>query len=123
MPFLERRSDFLHHGKRRRNGGDPDMAGKALARRAHLLAHRAAVADDATGPFQHALSLGRQSLKARTAANKHHAKLVLQLADGRRQGGLRHATFFRGAAKMLLIRQCYEEFQLVDHPALPRRKS
>ena len=111
----KRRRQPRHHGQRRRDGGNADAAGQAVARRAHLLAHGAGVADDAARPDQHLLALRRQPLEARAAQHQHDAELVFKLLDRRRQRRLGDAARLRRAPEMLLLGQSDEEFQLVDH--------
>src|SRR5450759_913966 len=95
------------------------MPGQRRFRGMHVLAHGARVADDAPAPFQHALAFRRQPVKARTSIDQQHPQGVFELLDARRQGGLRHAAAFGGAAEVALARQRYQEFQLVDHRDAP----
>ena len=115
MFLAERRGQPRHHGERRRDRRDADVAGQPVPRGAHLLAHGAGVADDAARPFEHLLALRRQPLEARAALHQHDAELVLQLLDRRRQRRLGDAALLGRAAEMLLLGQRDEEFQLVDH--------
>ncbi len=68
---------------------------------ADILLHGARIADDAPGPFQHALALRRKTLEARSAAHQHDAESGFQLLYRGGQGLLRDAILFRRVAKML----------------------
>src|ERR1700732_3579788 len=95
------------------------MPGERGLGRMNVLAHRARVADDAPCPFEHALAFRRQSVKARAAIDEQHPQRIFELLDARRQGRLGHPAAFRGAAKIAFPRQRYQEFELVDHGAVP----
>src|SRR6185437_9096506 len=61
-------ADTIASGRDRR---EPDMADEmALLQRAHFLPHRAAVTDDALGPVEHALALGREATIAGAAIHQ-----------------------------------------------------
>src|ERR1700732_3301553 len=91
------------------------MPGERGLGRMNVLPHGARVADNAPRPFEHALALRRQPVKARAAIDEQHPQRVFELFDARRQGGLGHPAAFRGAAKIAFPRQRYQKFKLVDH--------
>jgi len=73
---------------------------------------------------QHALALGRKTLKPRTALHQHHAEHFLELLDAGRHGRLGHATGFRSPSEMPLLGQRQQKFKLVEHePLLARQQS
>jgi hypothetical protein len=104
-----------HHGERRRDRGDPQLAAQAVAQRVDLLAHGTAVADDTPSPVEHALALGREALEAGAAVHQQHAHLLFQLLHTGRQRRLGDAARLGGAAEMPLPRQRQNEIELVDH--------
>ena len=125
MLVAKRRGQPRHHGERGRDRRDADAAGKAVARRAHLLAHGARVADDAPRPSEHLLAFRRQPLEARAALTSMTPSVSSSCLIAGRQRRLRHAAFLGRPAEMLLLGERDEEFELVDHgptlPAVPRR--
>ena len=115
MLFPKRCGQPRHHGERGRDRGDAETAGRPVSRCAHLLLHRAGIADDPPGPYQHLLALRGEALEARAALDQHHAELFLKLLDRGRQRRLGDAEFLGGAAEMLRLGERNEEFELVDH--------
>src|SRR5262245_45079776 len=119
MPRAERRRDHGHHGERRGDCRDADMAGKAFPQRVDLLAHGAGVADDAPRPVEHALAFRREALEARTPLHEQHTERILELLDAGRERRLTDAAGFGGVAEMPLARQRNDEFELLNHVAMP----
>src|SRR5262249_55403049 len=115
MPRPVRRREHRRHRERGGDGGDPQMAGEAALERVDLLAHRAGVGDDAARPVEHPFALGREAVIAGAALHQQHAERILELLDAGRQCGLTNVARLRRAPEMLLARQRYDEFQLVDH--------
>ena len=120
MLLAEGRRQLRRHAERGRHGGDGQMADEGGLWRADFLAHRAGVADDALGPFQHALAIGGEAVKARAAIDEQDAEAVLELLYAGRQRRLGDAAAFRGAAEIALARESQQKFELVDHGAAPR---
>lgn|SRR5512139_676892 len=58
------RRERSHHRKRGGNCSEPQSPGQAVPQRVDLLAHCAAVADNASRPFEDPLAFRRESLKA-----------------------------------------------------------
>ena len=86
-----------------------------MTERIDLLAHRAGVADDAPGPFEHAFAFRGEALEARAAIHQQHAHLFFELLHAGRQGRLGHSAGLGGAAEVLLAGQRQDEIELVDH--------
>ncbi len=109
------RGQRRHHGQRGRDGGDAQPSHQALLEGGHLLAQRAAVADDPARPVERALALLGEADEARAALHQEHPERRLQLLDAGRQGRLRHPAGLRRVAEMPLARQRHQVFELVDH--------
>jgi hypothetical protein len=60
------------------------------------------VADDASSPLEHTFTLGREPLEPGTAVDQQDAERFFELFYTGRQGRLRYAAYFSGAAKMPL---------------------
>jgi hypothetical protein len=88
-----------------------------VPQRVDLLAHRAAVADDAARPVEHALAFRGEAAEARAAVDQQHAHLLLELFDPRRQGRLRHPAGLRRAAEVPFPGERQDEVEFVDHSA------
>src|ERR1700690_1052816 len=109
----------LDHGMRHRDRGDAQPAGEAVLERVNLLAHGAAVADDAARPVEHPLALRREILEPRAAIDQKHAETMLELLDAGRQRRLGDAAGLGRPAEMLFARQRQQEFELIDHSLSP----
>src|SRR5262249_32604451 len=99
--------------------GDAQPPAEPMAQRIDLLAHGAAVADDAPCPIEHALALRREALEARAAIDQQHPHLLLELLHACRQRRLRHSAGLGRAAEMPLPRQRQDEVELVYHVRTP----
>src|SRR6202023_4251753 len=102
-------------GQRHRDRGDAQPAGQPVLEGVDLLAHGAAVADDAARPVEHAFAFRREILEPRAAIDQKHAETILELLDAGGEGRLCHAAGFGGPAEMLFARQREQEFELIDH--------
>lgn len=100
MTRAKRRGQRLHHRKRRRNGSKPQPPGETVLEGMHLLAHGPGVPDDAPGPVEYPLALGREALEPGTAVDQQDAERIFQLLHACGQGRLRHAADLRGPTKM-----------------------
>jgi len=110
MFLAVRRGQRSDHRERSRDRGDAQSPRQAVPQRIDLFAHRAAVADDAARPFQDALPLRGEALKARTTADQQHTHLIFELLYPRRERRLRYPAGLGSVAKMPFPRQCENEF-------------
>ena len=115
MTLVIERRQRLDHGQRHRDRGDAQPAGQPVLERVDLLAHGAAVADDAARPVEHALAFRREILEPRAAIDQQHAETILELLDAGRQRRLGDAAGLGRPAEMLFARQRQQEFELIDH--------
>jgi hypothetical protein len=86
------------------------MAGQIAAHGADVLHHGAGVRDNAPRPFEHALALGREALKARTTMHQHDAEPGLELLHGGRERLLCDTAALGGVAEMAVPGEGEEEF-------------
>ena len=110
----ERRRQRRHHAERRRNSGNPDLAGELVLEAVDLLLHRAGVADDPPRPVEGAFAFRRKALEAGAALHQHDAEDFLELFEAGRHGRLGDAAGFGGPSEMPLLRQRQQKFKLVD---------
>ena len=73
---------------------------EALLQRLHLGPHGARIGDDGARPFEDPLALGGEAQEPRRPLDEHDAQRVLELLDAGREGRLRHAAGFGGAAEV-----------------------
>src|SRR5712691_966640 len=85
-----------------------------MAQGLDLLAHRAAVANNAARPFQHPLPLRREALKTRAAIDEQHTHLLLKLFHPGRKRWLCDPAGLGSASKMPFPSERQDEFKLVD---------
>jgi hypothetical protein len=109
------RRQHRHHGQRRGDRGDTDVAGKTPLQGVDLLMHGAGVADDAPGPVEHPLALRREALEPRSALHQEHAEGFLELLDAGGEGGLADAAGLGGVSEVALAGERDDEFELFDH--------
>ncbi len=115
MPLAIGRGQLRDHRQRGRDRGDAQLAAQAAAQRLDLVAHGAAVADDAPRPFEHPFAFGREALEPRAAVDQQDAHLLFELLDPGRQGRLGHPARLGGMAEMLFSREGEDIFELVEH--------
>ena len=117
MRCLHGLGELRHHWKRRRNNAQHQAAHElallALDLR-QLLVQRLPAIQNEMGPFQHALSLGREPDIALAALDDGNAKLLLKLADAPRKRGLGDVAGRRRPGEMFLPRQGREILNLPD---------
>ena len=113
------RGQRRHHGQRRRDRGDAQMAAQPLLERPQFLPHGATVGHDRARPVEDAFALGGEAQETRRPLHQHHAQRILELLDARGKGRLGHATLLGRLAEIFLACKRNQKFKFIDHHPAP----
>ena len=101
--------------QRGRDHAEPQSSRDAFVERFDAAAQVLDFGEHAVGVFERQLALRRQAEIAVAALDDRRAEFLFELADRRREGGLRHMARFRRAAEVALAGERHEIFELSEH--------